>query len=87
MVAEAPAQRRGGAWWTSVRAPRDPEHRTSPGLGRAATVQPMRPTDYEEDPPTHVETPLPIRHDPDALTYRFPDDETEPAEREGAQRT
>lgn len=42
-------------------------------------------TDYEDEAPTRVETPLPpIRHDDRALTYRFDD---EPAERRGASRS
>jgi hypothetical protein len=46
---------------------------------------PKRPADYEDEAPTSVETPLPpIRHDAEALTYRF---DEEPREREGAQRT
>lgn len=41
-------------------------------------------TDYEDDAPTRVETPLPTRYDAKTRQYHFADDE--PAERQGAQR-
>lgn len=43
-----------------------------------------RPVDYEDEPETHVETPLPTRYDAETRQYHFRDDE--PAERQGAQR-
>lgn len=42
-----------------------------------------KPTDYEDEPPTRVETPLPTRYDRDTRQYLIDD---EPAERPGAQR-
>jgi hypothetical protein len=29
------------------------------------------PAHYEDEPPTHVEAPLPTRYDPDTRTYHF----------------
>ena len=45
---------------------------------------PKRPTDYEDEKPTRVETPLPTRYHAETRSYHFDD---EPREREGAQRT
>lgn len=45
-----------------------------------------RPTDYEDEAPTRVETPLPTRYDRTTRQYHLRDDE-EPRDRDGAQRT
>lgn len=46
---------------------------------------PKRSTDYEDETPTSVETPLPTRYDAKTRQYLFAD--LEPAERDGVQRT
>lgn len=49
-----------------------------------------RRTDYEDEAPTRVETPLPTRYDAQTRQYHFRDDEPAEcpkAERQGTQRT